>query len=184
MSKETPDKSNQPDDPSKDKPEDKNGAKTDDKSSEENKPEPEKTFTKAELDAEVAKSLRETAKKAQEAEDRAKLSEDERVKAELESVKRENQMLKAESEMIRALKTAQANSAELLFAAAKDKLDFDTNGKLVNLKEIVDELKASYPDQFGTPKPSETIDGGKGNKDEPKGKAETLGEALKAHYKK
>jgi hypothetical protein len=153
-------------------------------SSEDKNKQPEKSFTQAELNQILAKERREWEKKTKEAEDRAKLSEDERLKAELDAVKRENQMIKAESELSRALGAAGAKSPELLFAASKERLEFDKDGKLSNAKEIVDELKAAYPTQFGVEKPKESIDGGAGSQETPQGRAENLGDALKKHYQK
>jgi predicted metal-dependent hydrolase len=140
-----------------------------------------KTFTQEEVNAFLAKERRDLEKKAKEADDRAKLSDDERIKSDLESLRRENQLLKAESDVGRLLKEAGARSPELLFAASKDRLVFDKDGKLSNAAELVAELKLQYSDQFGIMKPKETIDGGAGDAGKSK-KAETLSAALQNHY--
>lgn len=69
----------------------------------------------------------------------------------------------AKSAVTDALTAAGARSAELLFAASQDKLQFDDKGKVSNLTALVDALKKSYPDQFGVVTPTAGVDGGAGN---------------------
>jgi hypothetical protein len=142
-----------------------------------------KVLTQADIDAAVKKAEKEWAKKKQTDEDNAKLSDDERLKSEVETLKAENQMIKAESEVCEALKTAGAKSPKLLFNSSRGDLEFK-DGKLTNLTELIADLKISYPEQFGTDKPEAGADGGAGNGDKDKKRAETLSEALKNHYKK
>ncbi len=147
-------------------------------------PEPEKEFSQAEVEAAVKKALKEEAKKTEAAEARAKLSEEERAKAENDDLRRENRLLKAESTMVHALKNAGANSPELMFKAISTELEFDKDGKLSNSEDLITELKSLYPEQFGTPKPKESIDGGAGVGEPPKDRAKNLNEALGRHYNK
>lgn len=166
------------------KPDDKKAG--DDKSDKKaaDKKEPVKSYTEDDLERARQEAIREYEAKAKQAEEDAKLSKEELLQKQLEEAKRENQMLKAEGDMVKALKEAGAKAPELLFKSVKSDLEFDDAGKLKNLSDLVEGLKKSYPDMFGIEKPNETIDGGKGSGEEPKGKPETLKDALKAHYNK
>ncbi len=152
--------------------------KTDDK-----KPE-EKTYSAADLERAKEQAKKDYEKSLKDAEEKAKLSKEDQLAAELAATKRENQLLKAEGEMVKALADAGANAPELLFKSVKSDLEFDDAGKLTNLTILIDDLKKSYANQFGIEKPKDSIDGGKGNQEEPKGKPENLKEALKNYYKK
>lgn len=124
------------------------------------KPKSEKTFTKAELDA-IAKKAVDDAKKKWD--DEKDLTELERLKKENADLQAANRLRDAKDEVVAALKAAGNNSPELAFAAIKDGLQFDEKtGKLINSKDLIDGFKASYPDQFGTPKPEDGINGGAG----------------------
>lgn len=146
-------------------------------------PAPDRILTQTDIDAAVAQAQKEWEKKIADEAAKAKMSEDERRTAEIEELRRENQMIKAESEVVTALKDAGANSPKLLFDSKRNDLEFK-DGKLTNLKELVEELKNVYPEQFGTAKPAESIDAGAGAGSTPKGRADTLGSALKDFYKK
>lgn len=122
-------------------------------------PKPDKTFTKAELDAAAKKAV----------DDAKKKWDDEKDLTELERLKKENADLTASMRMrdareatIAELTAAGSNSPALAFEAIKGDLKFDDAGKLVNSKDLIEGLKTSYPEQFGTPKPTDGIDAGKG----------------------
>ena len=71
-------------------------------------------------------------------------------------------MRDARDELTRSLAEAGARSPQLLFAAAKDDLQFSEDGKLRNAAAMVAYLKSNFPDQFGFQKPEASIDGGAG----------------------
>ena len=88
---------------------------------------------------------------------------------ELENLRMENTTLQntlrmrdARDELTRSLTDAGARSPELLFAAAKDDVQFSDDGKLLNIAAIVAHLKRKHPDQFGIQRPEMSIDGGAG----------------------
>ncbi len=88
---------------------------------------------------------------------------------ELETLRTQNtelqntlRMRDARDELTRSLADAGARSPELLFAAAKDGLEFSDNGRLQNSAAIVEDLKRKHPDQFGALRPETSIDGGAG----------------------
>lgn len=122
----------------------------------------EKTFTKAELDAAVKKQLDDAQKKWESEKD---LSELERLKKQNAELTESMRMRDAKEEVTAALTASGANSPALAFEAIKQSLKFDDAGKLVNSKDLIEGLKASYPEQFGTPKPTDGIDAGKGKGD-------------------
>jgi hypothetical protein len=64
--------------------------------------------------------------------------------------------------MTAALTKAGARSPELLFNSAKESLQFDGEGKAANTAALVEQLKKSFPEQFGVERPSGSIDGGAG----------------------
>lgn len=89
---------------------------------------------------------------------------------EIEKLRTENTALQdslrmrdARDDLNRLLHAAGARSPELLFAAAKDNLQFSDNGKVENAAAIVEHLKSTFPDQFGINKPDRSIDGGTGS---------------------
>lgn len=88
---------------------------------------------------------------------------------EIEKLRTENTALQtamrlrdARDELSRSLAEAGARSPELLFAAAKDDLQFSEGGRLQNAAALVENLKRNFPDQFGIQKPDRSIDGGAG----------------------
>lgn len=119
----------------------------------------EKTFTKAEMDAAIKKQLDDAQKKWESEKD---LSELERLKKQNAELTESMRMRDAKEEVTAALTASGANSPALAFEAIKQALKFDDAGKLVNSKDLIEGLKASYPEQFGTPKPTDGIDAGKG----------------------
>lgn len=119
----------------------------------------EKTFTKAEMDAAIKKQLDDAQKKWEAEKD---LSELERLKKQNAELQESMRMRDAKEEVVAALTASGANSPALAFEAIKQALKFDDGGKLVNSKDLIEQLKTSYPEQFGTPKPTDGIDAGKG----------------------
>ncbi|MCC6328982.1 MAG: hypothetical protein IT174_10730 [Acidobacteria bacterium] len=119
----------------------------------------EKTYTKAEIEAERKKAVADAQKKWEEEKD---LTELERIKKENEDLRSANRLRDARDEVVTALKTAGAKSAEFAFDAIQARLKFDDAGKLVNAKDLIDGLKSTYPDQFGIDKPEGGADGGVG----------------------
>jgi hypothetical protein len=84
------------------------------------------------------------------------------AQAETEELKKTLQFRDAREEMTAALTKAGARSPELLFNSAKESLQFDGEGKVANGAALVEQLKKSFPEQFGTERPSGSIDGGAG----------------------
>jgi len=60
------------------------------------------------------------------------------------------------------LAAADARSPELLFTSVKDDLQFSGDGELQNAAALVERLKKTFPEQFGRPVPTGTVDGGAG----------------------
>lgn len=127
-------------------------------------PAAEKTFTQAQVDIAVKKAQKDATKAADDAVAKAKLSAEEQLKSENATLKRQIQMSSAEAAVVAALEKAGAKSAKLLFSVKKDELEFDVNGKLTNLDDILTDLKTDYSDMFGIEKPGESIDAGSGQK--------------------
>ena len=124
---------------------------------------PPKGFTQADVDRAVEKAKKDAKKETDAAAVIAKLSEDERKDAEIKGLKQSIQLRDAKEEVIAALTKDGAKGTELMWAAIKGELEFDEKtGKATNLKDLIKDLKADYPDSFGEPKPTESIDGGKG----------------------
>lgn len=121
-------------------------------------PAPAKTYTQAELDRELDKAKKASEKAAADALAKAKLTEDERKDAEIAEYRTQLQMRDAKDVVVAALEKAGAKATALMWNAIKGDLEFDDKGKLTNLDSLVKDLQADYPDQFGTPKPGESID--------------------------
>lgn len=122
------------------------------------KADPEKTYTKADLDRELEKQRKANEKAIKDAAEKAKLTEDERKDAEIAEYKTQLRMRDAKDIVIAALEKAGTKATGLMWNAIKGDLEFDDKGKLTNLDSLVKDLQADYPDQFGTPKPGESID--------------------------
>ena len=86
----------------------------------------------------------------------------ERLRTENTDLQNSLRMRNARDELTRSLTDAGARSPQLLFAAAKDGLQFSGDGMLQNTAAIVAHLKSEFPDQFGIQKPSASIDAGTG----------------------
>lgn len=87
----------------------------------------------------------------------------------IQALQRENEELKtsirdreAEYAIKRELESAGARSPNILTEFAKAKLQFDSEGKIVNSAAIVDGLRKEFPEQFGTDRFAGSIDGGAG----------------------
>jgi hypothetical protein len=126
-------------------------------------PAKDETFTRAELDRQLAKQKKDLEKERDAAAARAKLSDDEKKDAEINDLKNSLRMRDARDETIAALEKAGAKTPALLFNSIKGDLEFDEKtGKVSNLKDLMKDLQADYPDQFGVEKPAEGIDAGAG----------------------
>lgn len=119
----------------------------------------ERTYSKAEQDAAVAKAVAEAKKKF---EDEKDLSELERLQKENDDLRSANRLRDAKDAVITALSKAGAKAPELLFRSIAGELEFDDKGGLKNVDALVTGLKTDYADQFGTSKPTDGVDAGKG----------------------
>lgn len=119
----------------------------------------EKSFTKADLDAAAKKAVEDAKKKWDEEKD---LTELERLKKENADLLAANRLRDAKDEVVAALKAAGNNSPELAFRAIQGDLKFDDSGKLINAKDLIEGLKAGFPEQFGTQPPADGVDAGAG----------------------
>lgn len=90
--------------------------------------------------------------------------------SELDALRTENASLRqtvrvaaAKQVITAALERLDAASPELLFASAKDNLQFDEAGIPTNVEALVASLRRKYPEQFGSePFSAGTIDAGAG----------------------
>lgn len=89
-------------------------------------------------------------------------SESGTLQAENEELRDRLKLRDAREEMTGILRSAGARSPELLFNSSKDSLQFDSNGKVVNSAALVEQLKRSFPEQFGSSVPNGSIDGAAG----------------------
>lgn len=119
----------------------------------------EKTYSKAEVEAEKQRAIAAEKQKWEEEKD---LTELERIKKENEELRAANRLRDAKDEVVAALTAAGNRSPELAFRAIQGDLRFDDSGKLLNTKDLIDSFKTSYPDQFGTEKPKDGVDAGAG----------------------
>lgn len=120
----------------------------------------ERTFTKAELEAEREKAIEEAKKKWDEEKD---LTELERLKKENEDLRNQTRLRDARDEVMSLLQAEGNKSPALAFEAIKGQLQFDEKtGKLTNAKDLIANLKTSFPEQFGTEPPADGVDAGAG----------------------
>ena len=88
------------------------------------------------------------------------------LQAENEQLKATIRLTEAHRQMTGELGRIGAKSPELLFEAVKADLQFGDDGKLQNAAALVGELKALFPEQFGTHTPA-GIDAGAGRQQPP-----------------
>lgn len=88
--------------------------------------------------------------------------EAERLRAENDELKRTLQMRDARDVVVETLQLMGAASPELMFAAVRDEIQFDADGRVANAAAIAQHLKKTYPDQFGPRRPHTSIDGAAG----------------------
>lgn len=123
----------------------------------------EKTFTKADLERELDKQKKEFEKEKEKEKARAELTDAEKKDAEIIDLKNTIRLRDAKDEVVAALTKEGAKGTDLMWKAIKGEIEFDDKtGKPTNLKDLIKDLKADYPDSFGEPKPTEGIDAGKG----------------------
>ena len=84
------------------------------------------------------------------------------LQAENDELRNAIRLRDARDQIKMSLKAAGARSPELLFAAAKESLQFSDDGSLVNAEAITADLKRKFPEQFGLLVPP-PIDGGAGS---------------------
>ncbi len=92
-------------------------------------------------------------------------SEAERLREENEELKNSIRLRDAREALITELNTAGARSPELLFTSVQGELQFDGEGKPLNIAAIAVNLKQKFPEQFGSERPV-SIDGGAGAKNQ------------------
>lgn len=126
----------------------------------------DKTYTEAEVKArEKAAAEKAAADAKKKFEEEKDLDENARLKKELEELRSSNRLRDAKDLAVEALKKAGARSPELLWKTIQSDVEFDDKGLPKNLDTLVTSLKDDYADQFGEPKPTDSIDAGKGKAD-------------------
>ena len=95
------------------------------------------------------------------------------LQAENEQLKATMRLDAAHRQITGELARMEARSPELLFDAVKGELQFADDGTVQNAAAIVNKLKASFPEQFGTDAP-QSIDAGSGQAAAPRLTREAL----------
>jgi len=89
-------------------------------------------------------------------------AEVERLRMENETLTNSLRMRDARDLITKILADAGARSPGLLFDAARGKLQFAVDGQLINAAAIAENLKQTFPEQFGFDKTLDPIGGGAG----------------------
>lgn len=111
----------------------------------------ERLFTQAEVDAMIARRL-----KRERGDSNARRSglaekpdqEQETFNAQLETLRRENREFRAERELIRVATETGAIDPDVIAKLAKEHLEFDADGKPVNVELAVKQVKAAHSKLF------------------------------------
>lgn len=89
--------------------------------------------------------------------------------AELDELRQQNEELRiaarlrdARDQMKAELEKAGARSPDLLFESMQSALDFDAEGKTVNVAELVRGLRMRFPEQFVRDTPTPSVNAGSG----------------------
>ena len=91
----------------------------------------------------------------------------ERLQAENDELRETLQMRDARDELTAALTGAGARSPGLLFESAISTLQFGPDGKLANAAAVLDRLRKTFPEQFGSDAAPVSIDAGAGGPPRP-----------------
>lgn len=127
-------------------------------------PAPEKTYTPAQLAAELKKAEKAWEKKVADADAKAKLTEDERLKAERDEALSKLRERDTRDSVVESAEKAGVKNPKLFYNAYKDELEFDDKGKITNLKEVLESAKTESPELFTPAKRADgSADGGEGN---------------------
>ena len=86
----------------------------------------------------------------------------ETLRAENEALRESLRIREVRDQVMASLSSAGARSPELMFAAAKESLQFGEDGAVQNAEAVVGELKRKFPEQFGGISSHPSIDGGAG----------------------
>ncbi len=123
----------------------------------------EKTVTQTELNRILAKERKEWEKKATDAEARTKLSEEERATAEIQELRTQIRTRDARDAIVTEAAKLGVTNPNMLYKLVGSDIEFDAKGAVTNLKELLDNAKAEYPELFATKKPHGSADGGAGS---------------------
>lgn len=140
----------------------------------------DKTFTQAELDAQIAAEKKQWAADLKKEKERADMSETERAKAETADLRAQLRERDARDSVAGAAEAAGAKSGQRVYKIVSADLEFDNDGKITNLKDVIATAKTDFPELFQN-KPEESIDAGA--KDAEGKRAENLKDALATYYK-
>ncbi|MBA2335733.1 MAG: hypothetical protein ACR2M8_08070 [Pyrinomonadaceae bacterium] len=89
-------------------------------------------------------------------------AEIERLRMENETLTNSIRMREARELITKIFTDAGARSPGLLFDVASEKLQFSSDGQLLNAAAIAENLKKTFPEQFGFDKTPDSIGGGAG----------------------
>lgn len=84
------------------------------------------------------------------------------LRKQVSGLENELRQTSAREEMFRLFSGAGVRSPGLLFQAARDSFQFADDGTLANAAALVESLKREYPEQFGAPTASASIDASAG----------------------
>ena len=119
-------------------------------------------FSQSDLDRLLAKTRREERAKFDKQINDAQLSENERLKTDLAKVQLELRNRDAEETLVRAVKSAGGDDPETIVGWIRSRLslEFAEDGKISNIRELLQEAKDRIPARF--PKRSGSANGGDG----------------------
>lgn len=121
-----------------------------------------RSYSQADLDRLTAKVRREEKAKLEKQLSQAQMGETERLKAENESLKASIRARDAERQLVDAVTKAGADDPDAVvgWIQAKTSLEFDDDGKIANLRDVIAESKERLPNRF--PKRPGSGNGGDG----------------------
>lgn len=122
-----------------------------------------KTYTEAEMQANLAKEKKAWEKQVKDAEDRAELSETERAQAERDDALQKLRMRDTRDAVIEAATAAGIKNPKLFYNAYQSDIETDDKGKITNLKDVLAVAKTESPELFASAlTPEGSADGGTG----------------------
>lgn len=120
-----------------------------------------RTFSRAELDAEIKRSIEAEREQIKQQAREAQMSEQEKLKTRADRAEAALQQARAKDALTEAAAQAKARTPAKIFRLFKDEIKFDDKGEPTNVADLIAQAKKDFPEEFTPARGS--VDGGAGS---------------------